>query len=372
MERKNHAKAVALLQASSRPRPQGRTAPRGPRRRAERGRQAQGGRAVSRGGLRHAPERPAGLRSRAALQATWGRTSGRSSSSPRSSARRAPADAPRRPGTGSRGGSAAPVRPRPDSSRPPRKPRNPGPSHPTRSRKLRREIEHETRSSLELLFDGHGEDGDVNNRAELPSLRRAAQREARLRHDLPPLGPADALHDAGRRDPRVRAELRAGRPRSNRSERVDYEWELGATRFSNDAWSVTGLVWVERAGQRQVPLHDGRQPFDRRGVHAVGRGLLPVEGPFAGDRVGSVTDNRRRSASRGGCRRSSTSSPRRRWEPASGSNVGTNAFARAGGGPGWNAVARSPDEPGEPAPPGRLVRVLRLRRRPTGLRRAPP
>jgi hypothetical protein len=74
-------------------------------------------------------------------------------------------------------------------------------------------------------------------------------------------------------------------------------------------------------------------------------GLEPVVGPFAGERVGGVTDNR---LSAGGT-----------WQLATrldlvaegavgvytGSNVGSNFFKRLGGGPGWNAIARAPDEP---------------------------
>ena len=220
----------------------------------------------------------------------------------------------------------------------------PEPVAPEEIAKLRREIEHETRSSVELLFDGYGEDGDVNN--ELSFLRYGARLNVRR-------GSGTTFHLSVRNTPYSMQDdviqesglSFALGARAKRSERVEYQWELGATRFSNDAWSVTGLLAVTVQANDTVRYTIGASRSNIEESMLSAAGLLPVEGPFAGDRVGTVTDNR---ATFG-----------LSWQLAAqvdlvgegalgartGSHVGTNAFARAGGGPGWNAVARSPESP---------------------------
>lgn len=208
--------------------------------------------------------------------------------------------------------------------------------------RLRREIEHESRSSLELLLEGHDETGDANN--DLGFLRYGARVNARV-------GPDTSLHLFVRRTPYSTQEnvieesgLSFGvGARSKPSERIEYRWELGGTRFSSDAWSVTGLLGVTlhpRDGLSYT-LSAGRSNVEESMLSAVG--LRPALGPFAGERVGPVADTR---ASAGLA-----------WQPLgqldlvaeaaagvrSGSHVGSNGFVRLGGGPGWNAVTRGPD-----------------------------
>jgi Cellulose synthase operon protein C C-terminus (BCSC_C) len=220
----------------------------------------------------------------------------------------------------------------------------PRPVTPEEIARLRREIEHETRSSVELLFDGHGESGDVNN--ELSFLRYGVRLNVKrgsgttihlfVRH-TPYSMQDDVIEESG-----LSFALGA---RWKRSERVECQWELGGTRFSNDAWSVTGLFSVTVQANDKVRYTIGASRSNVEESMLSAAGLLPTNGPFAGDRVGTVTDNR---ATFG-----------LSWQlPAqldlvgeaalgarTGSHVGTNAFGRAGGGPGWNAVARSPESP---------------------------
>jgi hypothetical protein len=210
--------------------------------------------------------------------------------------------------------------------------------------RLRREIEHETRSSVELLFDEHGESGDVNN--ELSFLRYGVRLNLKRGSDT-------TFHLSFRDTPyRMQGNLIkesglsfALGARAKKSERVEYQWELGGTRFSNDAWDVTGLlsVAVQASDKLRYTIGASRSSVEESLLSATG--LLPSQGPFAGQRVGTVSDNR---ASLG-----------LSWQlPAqfdlvggaalgarTGSHVGTNAFGRVGGGPGWNAVARSPENP---------------------------
>ncbi len=220
----------------------------------------------------------------------------------------------------------------------------PRPVTPEEVAKLRREIEHETRSSLELLFDGHGEDGDVNN--ELSFLRYGARlnlkRGSGTTFHLSVRHTPYAMQDDVIRESGLSFALGAA---SKRSERVEYQWELAATRFSNDAWSVTGLasVSVQASDGFRYTIGASRSNVEESMLSAVG--LLPVEGPFAGARVGTVTDNRATVALSWQLPSQLDVIGQAALGARTGSNVGTNAFARAGGGPGWNAVARSPESP---------------------------
>jgi hypothetical protein len=133
--------------------------------------------------------------------------------------------------------------------------------------------------------------------------------------------------------------------RSRPSDRLDYDWELGAVYFSDKTWNGTGRVRVSVRPSEgfRCFVGIGRSIVEESMLSAVG--LHPVLGPFAGSRVGAVTDNR---LSAGGTWRLPL-----RFDLVAegalgvytGSNVGTNFFKRAGGGPAWNAIAEGPDEP---------------------------
>jgi hypothetical protein len=220
----------------------------------------------------------------------------------------------------------------------------PKPVTPQEIEDLRRQIESETRSRLELLFDGHTETGGLNDKLSFPrfgarlDLKRGASTTLRV----------TALHTRYRTEDSVVAEtgtsLSLGAT-TRGSGRVDYEWEVGAVRFSTQRWDGTGLVRVTVRSSDKLRYSVGvsRSLVEESMLSAVG--LHPVEGPFAGERVGAVTDNR---LALGGSFRL----PHQFdlvGEAAlgvyTGSNVGSNFFKRAGGGPGWNAIARAPTEP---------------------------
>jgi hypothetical protein len=218
----------------------------------------------------------------------------------------------------------------------------PKPVTPEEIQRLRREIETETRSRFELLFDGHTEEGDSNNQLRFLRLggRLSLERgEATTLHvtaqHVPYTTPDEMVERSG-------ASLTIG-AETRRSDRVAYEWEAGAVRFSNDRWDGTGLVnvTVRSSDKRRYALGVRRSLVEESMLSAVG--LEPVVGPFGGQRVGGVTDNRLMA---GGT-----------WQLPwhfdlvaegalgvyAGTNVGENFFKRAGGGPAWNAIARAPE-----------------------------
>ncbi len=220
----------------------------------------------------------------------------------------------------------------------------PRPVTPEEIARLRSEIEHETRSSVELLFDGHGESGDVNN--ELGFLRYGVRLNLKR-------GSGTTFHLSARNTPySMRGDVIkesglgfALGARSKRSERVEYQWELGGTRFSNDAWSVTGLLSVTVQANDKVRYTIGASRSNVEESMLSAAGLLPTEGPFAGDRVGTVADNRATFSLSWQLPAQFDLVGEAALGARTGSRVGTNAFGRAGGGPGWNAVARSPESP---------------------------
>jgi len=222
-------------------------------------------------------------------------------------------------------------------------PQAPNPVTPEEIERLRREIEREERSSLEFLLDGHTETGDLNNKLDFLGLGTRLN----LKH-----GAATTFHVTARYTPyrtpdgvveESGTSLALG-VKSRRSDRFEYEWELGAVRFSTDRWDATGLVGVtvRSSDKLRYSVRAGRSLVEESMLSAVG--LHPGLGPFAGSRVGAVTDNRVSAAVT--------------WQLPlridvvgegavglrAGSQVGTNFFQRAGGGPAWNAVAKAPEE----------------------------
>ncbi len=223
-------------------------------------------------------------------------------------------------------------------------PEKPQPVTPEEIEKLRREIEQETRSSLEFLFDGHTENGDLNNK--LSDLRFGAR--LNLKRGSATTLHVTALHTPYTTSDSVVAEsgtgLAFGASRRGAG-RVDYDWEVGALYFSDKTWNGTGRVKVEVRPSEAFRYSVGasRSIVEQSMLSAVG--LHPVLGPFAGERVGAVTDNRLSAGA-------TWQLPLRFDVVAEGAlgvyaghNVGTNFFKRFGGGPAWNAIARAPDEP---------------------------
>jgi hypothetical protein len=225
----------------------------------------------------------------------------------------------------------------------PSAPEAPRPVSPDEIERLRREIAQEERSSLDLLFDGHTESGDLNNKLE--SLGYGIRLNLKR-------GSAMTLHATARQTPyrtqdgvvqEFGTTLSLG-VQSRRSDRFEYEWEVGATRFSNDAWNGTGLVaaTVQPSDKIRYSLRASRSFVEESMLAAVG--LRPVLGPFAGARVGDVTDNRAAAAVTLRLPHHTDVVGEAALGVRVGSNTGTNFFKRAGGGPAWNAVAKAPEE----------------------------
>ena len=222
-------------------------------------------------------------------------------------------------------------------------PEKPQPVTPEEIEKLQREIERETRSSLELLFDGHTENGDLNDK--LSYLRFGARLNLKR-------GSATTLHLSALHTPYTTIDtvvqesgtgLALGASRRGAG-RVDYDWEVGALYFSDQTWNGTGRVKAEVRPSEAFRYSVGvsRTIVEQSMLSAVG--LHPVLGPFAGERVGAVTDNRLSAGATWQLPLRFDVVAEGALGAYTGKNVGTNFFKRFGGGPAWNAIARAPDE----------------------------
>jgi hypothetical protein len=209
--------------------------------------------------------------------------------------------------------------------------------------RLRREIEQEERSSLDLLFEGRTETGGLNDK--LGSLGFGARLNLKR-------GSATTFHVTARQTPyrtpggvvdEFGTSLALGL-QSRRSDQLEYEWEAGATRFSTGAWNGTGLVkvTVRPSSKLRYSVGASRSLVEESMLSVVG--LHPVLGPFAGTRVGGVTDNRVTAAVTWPLPLRADLVAEGALGVRAGSHTGTNFFKRAGGGPAWNAVAKAPEE----------------------------
>jgi len=209
--------------------------------------------------------------------------------------------------------------------------------------RLKRQIDDETRSSVEVLSDYHTETGDLNSR--LNFIRYGARMNFRLdsssalqftgtQTQYQPL--SSAFNESG-------TNLTAG-IQTKLSEATDVHLEAGGTRFSTGAMSINGLASLTYNVSDQTRLYAtaSRSNVDESLLSMTG--IRPVAGPFAGQLVGRVMENR---FVAGG-----SAQLLDRFDifgeggagNRAGSNVPSNFFKTAGGGVGYSIIARPDDE----------------------------
>jgi len=211
------------------------------------------------------------------------------------------------------------------------------PVSPREIDELRKKIEAETRSTLEVLVGAYDENGDLNNR--LGVFRYGARLELKLR--------------SGRTASLVAARSEYATPdnvleaygtrvalgfRSAASDRVGTHAEVGLTRFSTGSTTVEGQVSasLRPVTTARVSLDVSRSTVEESLLSAAG--IRPSLGPFSGGLVGRVMENR---AGLSGDWRL----PHRLDLFGAGSignrqgpNVPSNFFKRGLGGVGFNAI----------------------------------
>ena len=204
---------------------------------------------------------------------------------------------------------------------------------------LKRQLVQETRSSLELQFDGRGETGDLND--ELAFRRYGARVNLRL-------NPETTFHLAVHRTPYRSGDgvlessatgVTAG-VRSRPSERREWGVDLSGTRFEDGEWSLTGLASLTLKPSESLRYTVSAQRSNVEESILSVAGLRPSRGPFAGDLVGAVRDNRLVAALAYRLPARMDLFAEAGVGSRSGSRVDGNLFTRAGAGLGFAAVAR--------------------------------
>lgn len=209
--------------------------------------------------------------------------------------------------------------------------------------RLKRQIDSETRSSVEAVTDYHTETGDLNSRLDF--IRYGGRLNLKLdsssvlqvtgtRTQYLPL--SSAFREAG-------TNLTAG-IQTKLSEETDVHLEAGGTRFSTGAMSINGLASLTYNLSDQTHLYATASRSNVEESLLSMTGIRPVAGPFAGQLVGRVMENR---FVAGGSARLLE-----RFDIfgeggagyRAGSNVPSNFFKTAGGGVGYSIIARPDDE----------------------------
>src|SRR5688572_14158350 len=156
---------------------------------------------------------------------------------------------------------------------------------------LRRRIEDEGRSNIEIISQYRTETGDLNNR--LDYLRYGVRANFVWR-------PGSALYIGATQTPyRTTAGFLTewgtnltGGFRGQASENVTVNAELGITQFSTDTATINGLASIQARVSEQwsAGVTVSRSNVEETLMSAAG--IQPATGPFAGELVGRVMDNR--------------------------------------------------------------------------------
>jgi Cellulose synthase operon protein C C-terminus (BCSC_C) len=209
---------------------------------------------------------------------------------------------------------------------------------------LKRQISDETQSNVELLSEFHTESGDLNNRLD---FWRAG---ARLNYKASsgtlfylggvhtPYRTRDSVADAWGTN------FTAG-IKGKLSDSVSTQFEVGGTRLSTGGTTINALGSLNFRASEQAGLYvtASRSNVEESMLSAVG--FRPVSGPFAGELVGRVMDNRVVAGGQTRLIGNLDLFGEGGVGNREGSNVDSNFFKLASGGVGYNIFAASEEEP---------------------------
>jgi len=234
--------------------------------------------------------------------------------------------------------------PRPGLAQTSREPSIFQPVTPEELERLKRQISEDARSNVEVSSDYHAESGDLNN--QLDYWRSGAK----LNYKLKP-GTVLYASTTGTRymttDSHYAewgANLTLGASTAL-SDAVRVQLELGATYFTTDTVSVNGLASVKFAPSDTWSLYltGSRSNVEESLLSATG--LRPKTGPFAGDLVGQVMENK-------GVVGGTIKLPFKLdafleggLGTREGEHVGSNFFKQVQGGLGYDVLSGSDDKP---------------------------
>jgi hypothetical protein len=224
---------------------------------------------------------------------------------------------------------------------------NPGLQRPVRQQeidRLKRQIEQDASSNVEAVVDYHTESGDLNNRLDYLrygarlNLRWGSSSTIQLAGTRTDYRPISSLYDE------QGTNFTAGL-HTQVSDSVAAHFEAGATRFSTSATSVNAHASVTYSASDDARVYFAATRTNVEESLLSATGLRPVAGPFAGQLVGRVMENR---FVGGGATRlfgivdvfGAGGAGNR-----AGSNVPSNFFKTVGGGAGYSIIATPDEEP---------------------------
>ncbi len=209
--------------------------------------------------------------------------------------------------------------------------------------RLKGEIYDETHSSVEGIFDAHGETGDLNNK--LNFWRYGARLNIRWGGGLMiyMAGTHTLYHTVNDYFDQSGTNFTVG-IKGKPSARHAFQLELGGTTFSTDSTTLNALGSFTFTPNEHTSffLTGSRTNVEESLLSATG--LRPVTGPFAGSLVGNVMDNRFTGGithkfggpfdfyAEGG------------FGARAGSHVDSDFFKKADGGIGYSLLARSDED----------------------------
>ncbi len=208
---------------------------------------------------------------------------------------------------------------------------------------LKNEIYDETHSSVEGIFDAHGESGDLNNK--LNFWRYGARLNLQWGGDkmIYVVGTHTLYHTINDYLDESGTNFTVG-IKGKPSTRFGYQFEIGGTTFSTNTTTVNALGSFTFAPTSQTSYYVTASRTNVEESLLSATGLRPVFGPFAGKLVGNVMDNRLS----GGLMHKFDSPFDVYAEGAfgarAGSQVDSDFFKRADGGVGYRLVSRSDED----------------------------
>jgi cellulose synthase operon protein C len=209
--------------------------------------------------------------------------------------------------------------------------------------RLKRQIDDDTLSGVEAITDYHTETGDLNNR--LDSLRYGGRLNLKF-------GSSSVFQFSGTRTSYMPTtgvldqqgtNFTAG-VHSKISEGIDGHFEAGATRFSTDTTSINALATLtyNPSDKGRVYVTASRSNVEESLLSMTG--TRPGTGPFAGQLVGRVMENRFVAGTSLRLDRGFDVFGEGGAGTRAGSNVPSNFFKTIGGGVGYGVLSRSDDQ----------------------------
>src|SRR5215471_406078 len=206
--------------------------------------------------------------------------------------------------------------------------------------RLQQEISDSSSSTVEGIFQYHAESGDLNNRLDF--FRYGAQ----FNYVSKP-GTVFYLRGTGTSYLTLDSVLTeqgfngTGGIRASLSDAVDFQAEAGGTHFTTDSstFNALGTIRYKTSGGSRFYATFSRSNVEESMLSAAG--IRPSVGPFAGELVGQVMDNRGVAGGLFKLTQKLDVSAEGGGGARTGQNVETNGFRTASAGAGYNLIANS-------------------------------